>query len=188
MSWVTRATQEVEALLLDHAHCEKKAASTAINMIFRYPEHSAMLKPLSALAREELAHFELVLEHIKARGWSYKRQKPSSYAGKLMSEVRTSEPHKLLDTLLCCALIEARSCERMAKLAEGFEGQDDELAKLYKGLLASEARHHSMYVDLAREYFDDAEVWARLEHLSRHEGEVLNSDDEDLRMHSGALA
>jgi len=183
-AWVRQATSSVEDLLLDHAHCEKKAASTAINLIFRYPEHSALLKPLSALAREELAHFELVLSHLEARGVSYARQKPSAYAGLLMREVRQEEPCKLLDTLLCCALIEARSCERMSKLAEAFEGQDEELAKLYRGLLASEARHHSTYVDLALSYFEEAEVWSRLRRLSEHEGEVLRVPAEELRMHS----
>lgn len=184
-AWVSEATREVRELLLDHAHCEKKAASTAINLIFRYPEHAALLKPLSALAREELEHFELVLGVIEARGWAYERQKPSAYAGRLMTEVRKEEPAKLLDTLLCCALIEARSCERMSKLAEAFKPCDEELAELYRGLLASEARHHSLYVDLAREYFDHDEVWARLAHLSAHEGRVLEEPSDELRMHSG---
>lgn len=183
-AWVRQATAEVGALLLDHAHCEKKAASTAVNLIFRYPERPALLRPLSALAREELAHFELVLSHLEARGVSYERQKPSAYAGLLMREVRLEEPHKLLDTLLCCALIEARSCERMSKLAEAFEGKDEELAKLYRGLLASEARHHSTYVDLALAYFEEAAVWGRLKVLSAHEGEVLRTPAEELRMHS----
>ena len=183
-AWVQQATAEIEALLLDHAHCEKKAASTAINLIFRYPERGALLRPLSALAREELAHFELVLSHIEARGFSYERQKPSAYAGLLMREVRAEEPHKLLDTLLCCALIEARSCERMSKLSEAFEGVDPELARLYKGLLASEARHHSTYVDLALAYFEESEVWERLRALSAYEGDVLSSPAAELRMHN----
>ena len=101
-----------------------------------------------------------------------------------MREVRSEEPHKLLDTLLCCALIEARSCERMSKLSEAFEGVDSELSRLYKGLLASEARHHSTYVDLALAYFDEAEVWARLRELSAHEGATLSSPAPELRMHS----
>ena len=96
----------------DHAHCEK-AASTAINLIFRYPEYVQLLCPLSELAREELAHFELVLTHLEARKIPYTRLAPSPYAGKLMSIVRSGEPHRLVDVLLCCGAIEARSCERM---------------------------------------------------------------------------
>jgi tRNA-(ms[2]io[6]A)-hydroxylase len=183
-AWVEQALSQVTELLLDHAHCEKKAASTAINMIFRYPERAALLRPLSALAREELSHFELVLSHLEARGVSYERQKPSAYAGKLMTEVRKDEPYKLLDTLLCCALIEGRSCERMSKLAAAFERTDEALAKLYRGLLASEARHHSTYVDLALIYFEEEEVWPRLKQLSEHEGSILSEPSSELRMHS----
>ena len=143
-----------------------------------------LLKPLSELAREELEHFELVLDHITKRGWTYRRFKPSAYAGKLMSEVRKAEPFKMLDTLLCCALIEARSCERMKLLANAFIGHDDELADLYKGLLASEARHHSLYVDLAHKLFDKTEVKERLHFLSQHESKVLAEPQAELRMHS----
>ena len=87
-AWVDRATQEIESLLIDHAHCEKKVASTAINLIFRYPEHELLLSPLSELAREELEHFELVLTHLKKRGLHYKRFKPSTYAAELIRMVR----------------------------------------------------------------------------------------------------
>jgi tRNA-(ms[2]io[6]A)-hydroxylase len=187
ISWVQEALNDIPALLIDHAHCEKKAASTAINLIFKYPQHSSLLKPLSALAREELAHFELVLDHLNTRNIEYCRFAPSAYAGKLMKEVRRDEPYKLLDTLLCCALIEARSCERMKLLSEAFiqaDHSDPELAKLYKGLLASEARHHSMYVDLALGLFEHSEVWTRLEELAIHESSVLDQPGRDLRMHS----
>ncbi len=182
--WVNRATSEIEELLIDHAHCEKKAASTAINLIFRYPEYGQLLIPLSELAREELEHFELVLEELRARGGEYRRLKPSAYAGKLITEVRKPEPHKLLDTLLCCALIEARSCERMKLLATAFVGVDERLAVLYQGLLASEARHHSLYVDLALSVAPQSEVMSRLHELSTHESEVLSERGKELRMHS----
>ena len=185
VEWVNMAVNDVEHLLIDHAHCEKKAASTAINMIFRYPERAELLLPLSELAREELEHFEQVLVLLRARGKEYRRLKPSAYAGKLMLEVRKDEPKKLLDTLLCCALIEARSCERMRLLSEAFIGVDDELAQLYSGLLASEARHHTLYVDLALQCGEEEdEVWSRLEELSRHESAVLRNVSPELRMHS----
>ena len=183
-AWVERATREVEELLIDHAHCEKKAASTAINLIFRYPEYSELLQPLSALAREELAHFELVLNILRSRGYEYRKLKPSAYAGRLMEMNRKEEPLRLLDTLICCALIEARSCERMKLLSIAFEGVDDELAQLYRGLLASEARHHSAYLTLAKHYFPTEAVRERLSQLSDHESAVLRVPSEELRMHS----
>lgn len=182
--WVEHALNETELLLIDHAHCEKKAASTAISLIFRYPEHSALLTPLSELAREELEHFELVLSVLRSRGGEYRRLKPSAYAGKLMTMVRRSEPEKLLDTMLCCALIEARSCERMKLLSQAFVGVDHELADLYQGLLASEARHHSLYIDLCLSYLPEDQVWERLAELSLHESKILSQVDPELRMHS----
>ena len=182
--WVEQALKETEELLIDHAHCEKKAASTAISLIFKYPEYPQLLTPLSELAREELEHFELVLSELRARGREYRRQKPSAYAGKLMTAVRRAEPEKLLDTLLCCALIEARSCERMKLLAEAFSVVDERLSELYHGLLASEARHHSLYVDLALSIVPHSEVMTRLHELSAHESEVLKEPGDELRMHS----
>lgn len=182
--WVEQAVVNIEELLIDHAHCEKKAASTAISLIFRYPEFAQLLRPLSELAREELEHFELVLDELRARGSEYRRLKPSAYAGKLMTKVRKDEPNKMLDTLLCCALIEARSCERMKLLAEAFKTIDQGLAELYHSLLASEARHHSLYVDLALSIYEHNEVMTRLHELSIHESQVLNERGSELRMHS----
>jgi tRNA-(ms[2]io[6]A)-hydroxylase len=182
--WVEHALNHLDVLLIDHAHCEKKAASTAINLIFRYPEHSVLLTPLSELAREELEHFELVLEVIRARGDDYRRLKPSAYAGKLMTAVRREEPYKLLDMLICCALIEARSCERMKLLSEALSDVDVELSELYRGLLASEARHHSLYLDLASKIFDPDQVKERLHSLALHESEILVDPADELRMHS----
>ncbi len=180
--WLARALDGLDEVLLDHAHCEKKAASTALSLIFRYPERTALLEPLSQLAREELQHFELMLEELERRGITYRKQKPSPYAGRLMTVVRTSEPERLLDTLLCCALIEARSCERMQILAEGLE--DEDLARLYRGLLASEARHHGSYVQLAEKYFDREIVRLRLAEIAGHEAEVIASAPDLPRMHS----
>src|SRR5262245_46550297 len=105
-AWLGRALAAVPDILLDHAHCEKKAASTALSLIFKYPEHGNIVEPLSRLAREELAHFEDVLRCLESRGLRFRRQKPSPYAGKLMSLVRGREPEKMLDTFLACAFIE----------------------------------------------------------------------------------
>lgn len=180
--WATRAVAAVDEILLDHAHLEKKAAGTAVNLIFRYPQHSFMMVPLSRLAREELAHFEQVLRILEDRGVPYERQRPAPYAGKLMKVVREGEPARLLDTLLCCAVIEARSCERMKLLAEALP--QEELQSLYRGLLACEARHHGTYLELAKRVAPEDEVMARLEVVAAHEAAVLEDAPRDPRMHN----
>lgn len=191
-TWGSWALANMDEMLLDHAHCEKKAASTAINLIFRYPDRSALLTPLSELAREELAHFELVLEHIRRRGAEFRRLEPSPYAGRLMSVARAEEPLRLVDTLLCCAMIEARSCERMQLIAEALETGPDAsedrrlLARLYRGLLASEARHHRSYLDLVRalEVVSDDELDERLAVVARHEAQVIAEAPTQPRLHN----
>jgi tRNA-(ms[2]io[6]A)-hydroxylase len=188
--WAPKAIAELEELLLDHAHCEKKAASTAIGMIFRYPEFPQLAMPLSRLAREELAHFEQVVGIMRGRGMEFRRQVPSRYAARLMEMVRKEPENKIVDLLLCCALIEARSCERMQRLAEAFESEahrDEELGRLYRGLLASEARHHTGYVDMARSVSDISEeaLRERLAELAAHEARVcIGEPDEGVRMHT----
>lgn len=180
--WVDLVCSDVPTLLLDHAHCEKKAASTAMNLIFRYSDKPWLVKQMSALAREELEHFELCIERLEAMGCAFDRLEPSTYARDLLKAARTTEPARLVDTLLCCALIEARSCERMKLLSENLE--DADLAAFYKGLLASEARHFQTYVDLAQRLAPRDEVRQRLEVLSRHEAEVLNAPVAHVRMHA----
>ncbi len=180
--WLPRALADMDRILLDHAHCEKKAASTALGLIFRYQERPELMRPLSALAREELAHFELVLGVLERRGLRFERLQPSPYAGALMGGVRRGEPERLLDTLIACALIEARSCERMRLLADALE--DPELAGLYRSLLASEARHHRTYLDLARLYFPERQLRERLEALAAREAAVIAAGGPETRMHS----
>src|SRR5690349_23494234 len=182
-AWGRAALACLDVLLVDHAHCEKKAASTALGLVFRYPEHAQLAVPLARLAREELEHFELVIGHIRRRGGELSRLRPSPYAAELMSAVRSHEPARIVDTLLCCSLIEARSCDRMQVLARalaealhaGDPRVDAELVALYEGLLASEARHHGAYVELARGLglVTRAEVDAALERLAAHEAEVI---------------
>ena len=180
--WLPRALADLDEVLLDHAHCEKKAAGAAIRLIFAHPEHAFLLEPLSRLAREELVHFEQVLRVLRRRGACFRRQRPGPYAGRLHAAVRAAEPGRLVDQLLCCALIEARSCERFAILAEGVG--DPELAELYAGLLASEARHHRVYVELAGRLAPPAELRARLAELAEHEAAVLASSPPLARMHA----
>jgi len=181
-AWLARALGDLDAVLLDHAHCERKAAGMAVQLLFRYPEHAFLQEPLSGLAREELAHFEEVLRALERRGIAFGRQKPSPYAGRLRKRVRGQEPGLLVDTLLCSALIEARSCERFALLADAVP--DADLAALYRGLLADEARHHRIYLDLAEELAAGASVRERLRELAEWEARVLEEAPELPRMHT----
>jgi len=180
--WVERALADLDEVLLDHAHCEKKAASTALSLLFRYPGHQPLLVPLADLAREELTHFQAVVGLVAARGVAFRHQVPSPYAAELLRAVRHREPGRLLDTLLCCALIEARSCERMKLLGEALE--DPTLAGFYCGLLASEARHHQRYVELATGLAPEDEVRARLTALAAHEAAVLAGAPAMPRLHA----
>lgn len=183
--WAAALGGSIGRVLLDHAHCEKKAASTAMNLIFRYQWDPGLMRPLSALAREELEHFELVLGLLERRGIPFEPMDPSPYAGRLYAAVRRAEPERLLDTLLVCAFIEARSCDRMKRLAE--ELPDPELAALYASLLASEARHHATYVDLALARYPREGVFARLAELGAHEAAVIAGTPEGAWMHDRAL-
>jgi tRNA-(ms[2]io[6]A)-hydroxylase len=180
--WARRALAEPDELLVDHAHCEKKAAGVAIRLLFQYPHHGFLQQPLSRLAREELGHFEQVLGLLAERGIAFGRQRPSPYAGRLKQLVREREPERLLDLLLCCALIEARSCERMQRLADATD--DAELAAFYRGLHAAEARHHGLYVGLARELAPAPDVQARLAELALHEAAILAEPSNLCRMHT----
>ena len=181
--WVENALRERDAILLDHAHCEKKAAGAAVNLLFRYPQHAFLQAPLAELAREELEHFERLLRTLEERKIPFARQRPSAYGGRLHRLVREREPERLLDTLLVCGLIEARSCERLKLLAEAWP--DPGLASLYRDLLASEARHHGLYVELAQQLAPVDEVRARLAALAVREAEILTEPAPAVRLHSG---
>ena len=171
-------------LLIEQAHLEKKAASSAINLLFRYPDEVSLQAPLSQLAREELEHFEQVLALLARRKIRFGRQKPGVYAAKLTGLMSPGEPQRLLDHLLCNAVIEARSCERMRLLSRGLAGVDDELAAFYQGLVASEARHHGLFVDLAKGIFSGKDVDRRLEEVIRHEATILMAAGPRPRLHS----
>ena len=180
--WLPRALTDLSELLLDHAHCEQKAAGNAVALLFRYPQHSFLMSPLAELAREELAHFQKVLALLDARGERFRPQRASPYAGRLRQVVRSPEPQRLLDTLLCSAVIEARSCERFQLLAGGLP--DAELAAFYRGLLASEARHHQMFLELADVLVQPDEVRVRLDEIAVYEASVLASSAPMVRLHA----
>ena len=184
-SWAERAARDLDALLLDHAHCERKAAGAAVGLLFRHPERPAFQGPLAALAREELGHFEAVLEQLARRGAAFGRQRPGPYGGRLHAIVRSEPIDRLVDTLLCCAAIEARSCERLGLLADVIE--DRELAGLYRELHAAEARHHRVYVELACDVTAETAVRARLAQVLAREAAVLAETPDWPRLHAGGL-
>jgi len=181
-AWVQWATENLQILLIDHANCEKKAAGTALNLMYRYVEHDELLHMLSRLAREELRHFEQVIAIMKRRGITYPQLPASRYAGELRRCVRTNEPARLLDTLLCGAVIEARSCERFAALLPVL---DEDLSAFYGSLLKSESRHFMDYLKLARKLGSPEEVEQRLEVLLLKDQELICSSDPEFRFHSG---
>lgn len=181
-AWVDWALENPDTLLVDHANCEKKAASTALNLMYRYVEHYHLLNRLSRLAREELRHFEQVIAIMKKRGVAYPQIAAARYAGELRKPVRTHEPGKLVDTLIVGAIIEARSCERFACLAPEL---DEELGAFYLSLLKSESRHFSDYLKLAEDLGSADEVARRLPVFLQLERDLIESPDAEFRFHSG---
>jgi tRNA-(ms[2]io[6]A)-hydroxylase len=181
--WVADALADLPALLLDHANCEKKAASTALALMFAYADDRALSLALSRLAREELRHFEQVARAMSAFGVRYARQRPGRYAHRLRALLRSCEPGRKLDLLLAAALIEARSAERFELLAPRVPAQ---LAPLYGELAACEARHFELYIEFARAAAP-REWQARLAQLAAPEAQLATTEDDTLRFHSGPL-
>jgi len=180
-AWVQAAVSGWAEVLIDHANCEKKAASTALALMFSYPEDGALALALSRLAREELRHFEQVARAMSHAGVTATRQRPGRYAQELRRAMRTSEPGRKLDVLLVGALIEARSAERFGLLASRLPGH---LGRLYADLGVSEARHFELYLGLARSTAP-LEWQARLAQLAAREAQLVTTPDELLRFHSG---
>lgn len=180
-AWVDQALLHPEELLIDHANCEKKAASTALNLMFRYTDKPVLLQKMSRLAREELRHFEQVTALMHKRGIVYRGLSASHYAQRLRQHVRTVEPGRLVDTLVVGAFIEARSCERFACLAPHL---DAELGDFYRSLLKSEARHYQDYLSLARE-FAEGPINDRITLFAGLEGRAVQENDSEFRFHSG---
>ncbi len=184
-AWVAWALDNPDLLLVDHANCEKKAASTALNLMYRYVEHHKLLGTLSRLAREELRHFEQVIAIMKRRGVDYPQLSAARYAGGLRDCARKAEPGRLVDTLIIGAIIEARSCERFAALVPVL---DEELAEFYESLLKSESRHFTQYLGLAEQLGSPDEVAHRLPVLLEREAELVCTPDSEFRFHSGVPA
>jgi tRNA-(ms[2]io[6]A)-hydroxylase len=181
-AWLAQALAHPELLLIDHAHCERKAAGAALQLMFRYPSDGALAAALSPLAREELEHFEAVQALLVQRGISLRPLAAPPYGAGLARLVRRQEPARLLDSLLVAGLIEARSHERMALLAA--HSPDPELGALYAGLLASEARHFGIYWMLCERRWARHLLIERLEALAQAEAALLSDVHPEPRMHS----
>ena len=181
--WIENALAHQDILLVDHAHCEKKAASTALSLMYRYVDNTELLNKMSRLAREELRHFEQVLAIMERRGVTYCHLSPARYAAGLRQEVRTEDPGRLVDLLIVGAIIEARSCERFAALTPYL---DDELADFYTGLLKSESRHYRDYLKLA-EKAAGAPLDERIRQFLDIEQQLIESADTEFRFHSGPV-
>jgi tRNA-(ms[2]io[6]A)-hydroxylase len=187
--WVARAEGALETLLLDHAHCEKKAAATALSFIFRMPDRQDFVAAMSRLAREELLHFERLLPVLGQNGFAFRRLSPSAYAGKLVDFVRRPrsvqkmDVPQIVDELLVAALIEARSTERFLRLAQSSLPRD--VRDLFVELAAVEERHKNVYFEQAI-LFDDADrVARRAIEIAHYESTILESADEPFRLHAG---
>lgn len=183
-AWINQALQHPEILLIDHANCEKKAASTALNLMYRYVSNMELLNKMSRLAREELRHFEQVLAIMQRRKIPYRQITASRYAAELRKHVRPADPEKLIDTLIIGAIIEARSCERFESLAPHL---DDELKKFYESLLKSESRHFQDYLSLAKKAAGKANIDERVQFFLEVDRDLIERPDEEFRFHSGIM-
>lgn len=180
-AWLQEALRQQDVLLVDHANCEKKAAATAMNLMYRHTSNTELLKKMSQLAREELLHFQQVVELMERREIKYIRLGASRYAAGLRELIAKEEREQLTDTLIVGAFIEARSCERFARLAPLL---DSELAKFYRSLLKSEARHFQDYLALA-ESNAGGDIAARISRIAEEEARLIQSVDTEFRFHSG---
>jgi tRNA-(ms[2]io[6]A)-hydroxylase len=181
-AWVQAALAQQDVMLLDHKNCEFKAASTALSLIARYGQHLDLINYMSRLAREELVHHEQVLKILKKRRIGLRPVSASRYASGLRTAVRIHEPHKLVDTLVVGAFIEARSCERFEAVVPHL---DEELGKFYFGLLKSEARHFQHYLRFAYQFGEATDVERTIDKVRAVERELIESPDEEFRFHSG---
>ena len=180
--WLAQVADALDDLLVDHAHCEKKAAGVAMNLLFSYVDHVELAREMTMIVAEELEHFRLVLDLLERRRIRFRKLAPSRYAPRLHELIRREEPGRAVDRLLVAGLIEARSCERFALLSE--HAADGELRDFYGRLFESEARHHATYVRLAGGFAAEAAVRERLRELAAAEATIIDQGDPFPRMHS----
>ncbi len=180
-AWLEEALRQQDILLIDHANCEKKAAATAMSLLYKFSEHTELLRKMSHLAREELLHFEQVVNLLAERRIRYIHLGASRYAGGLRDLLRKDAKGQLIDTLIVGAFVEARSCERFARLAPLL---DPVLARFYRGLLRSEARHFQDYLSLAALYSEE-DIGPHVHRIRAVEEQLITSEDPVFRFHSG---
>jgi tRNA 2-(methylsulfanyl)-N6-isopentenyladenosine37 hydroxylase len=173
--WVNIAEKNIQEILIDHAYCEQKAASTGISLIIQFPEKTKMVEMLTPLVAEEWSHFERVMEELKKRGWGLGPKRKDEYVEKLSKIIRSggSREHQVVEKLLFNALIEARSCERFRLLWK--EIKDPELSQFYYELMVSEAGHYKSFLALAKEYMDEKVVMTRWRELLDQEAEIVKN-------------
>lgn len=171
--WVNIVEKNIEEILIDHAYCEQKAASTAISFIVTYPEYSELVTAMTALAKEEMSHFKMVHDRLLERGFTLGWDRKDAYVIELMKFFPKggSRLTNLIHRLLYAALIEARSCERFRLLSENL--QDEELASFYRNLMVSEANHYTMFLNFARKYGNREEVDKKWQDLLTYEAEIM---------------
>lgn len=183
--WVQKALNHLNVIVVDHAHCEKKAAAAAMGLIHRYPEHYNLVQKMSRIAREELRHMEQVLKVMHKHKIAYHRLSPSRYGKALNDACRKSGLGHLIDSLIIGAFIEARSCERFILLVPEL-GRFPDLQKLYSGLIKSECRHYRTYIELAQKFAKGKEdILPRVKGFSHLEASLIQDHDPDIRFHSG---
>lgn len=179
--WIQKALANIELMLIDHAYCEMKAASSAMTYIYRHPDKYELVTRMSKIAREELVHFEQVMRIMKKRDIQYKAISASRYASQLIKTARTDKEGRFIDALIIGAYIEARSCERFAKVAPYL---DSELQKFYNGLLESEKRHFTIYLHFAEKY-SSTDIGKDIKRIGEIEKDLILSSDSEFRFHSG---
>jgi tRNA 2-(methylsulfanyl)-N6-isopentenyladenosine37 hydroxylase len=173
--WVNIASMNLGEILIDHAYCEQKAASACISLIVQYPDKSRLVEILTPIVSEEWGHFQAVLRELKKRNIPLGRQRKDEYVGELMKLIRNKGDYEeaLLDRLLICALIEARSCERFKLLSEALK--DETLVQFYRELMVSEAGHYRTFIELAELYVPEHLVRMRWKELLHLEAEIMNT-------------
>ena len=173
--WANIAEKSIEEILVDHAYCEQKAASSCISLIIQFPERHELVEMLTPIVAEEWAHFERVLKKLKERGFALGKARTDDYVKELNAGMKKggSRDEQLVERLLVNALIEARSCERFKTLSTNLS--DDDLKVFYYELMVSEATHYRNFLDLAKTYMDPEEVMLRWNRLLKMEAEIMKS-------------
>lgn len=182
LQWIQQVRSGLDQVLIDHAHCEYKAAATAMSLMGAYVENQDLCQEMTRIVEEELEHFHMVIKLLDSRSIPFRKQQAGHYGKELNALVRPGEPNRAIDRLLVGGLIEARSCERFSLLAEHID--DAELSEFYQSLFESEARHHTTYVRLAKYFAPDEVIKARLVELSASESEIIGRGNPLPRMHS----